>query len=694
MASGVYMRPLGTAGRGGNELRDSTLLDRYRMANDAAAFEELTRRYRGLVFATAYRVTSDRHDAEDVAQSCFLELARRPDSVTSSVAAYLHAAATHRARNAIRARVRRRKHERDAAADRSAVAPQHVAEELGWEELAPEVDAAVEELPEELRVPVILYYLRGLSDGDVAHELRLTRATVARRLKVGVRRLRASLSKGGISLSIGAIAIGLRASAAQAVPSSLTATLGRMALIGRAPSAAPTVSTLGSVGSVLRLVADRPGLASVAFSLVILTALIGYVFVSVWMPSSQPKPYDRLYEVYRPYMADTFPLRVEAISQDESAFWRGSQPLFFDWCKINAADWLADSDAYVLSYASPYLPDARTLPRKIDVANSARLPFQIELLQALVALRLHESLVSNPSRLDVDRKVVETYRQSLERSVGERSIARQPVASPIDEIARFVDANGSLRPVVHSMAGKVDEIVRPITDLKAVAAAVGEALRNNPRLLGVSEDRDEAWARTHIVAAGRRIRADSVASQGLLSLLVLIHPSPSSDLTDAVLLELREITPAAAELTLAISLDPRPPARRAAEDGERIARGGLPLSWCGLDGRSMLARVHEAPIDRDAMVGGASLAQDWATVTAATHRDAVNREHILAALTPEFVIKLSERADACAGRFLKDFEALKSDQRAQSDYQAADSQMAAWLNEGHRAMGKHNRKGK
>ena len=169
---------------------DAELLDQYRRTSDAAAFAELSRRYRDMVFASARRVTGDRHDAEDVAQTCFLQLARSASAVTVSVAAYLHRAATSRARNVLRARSRRRNHEQRAAADRATQVSAPAGRETPWELVAPEIDASIESLPEHLRVPVILAYLRGLSEGEIASELNVSRRVVERRLRVGVRQLR------------------------------------------------------------------------------------------------------------------------------------------------------------------------------------------------------------------------------------------------------------------------------------------------------------------------------------------------------------------------------------------------------------------------------------------------------------------------------------------------------------------------
>src|SRR5688572_2128568 len=87
---------------------DLTLLRSYAQTRDADAFAELVRRHAGLVFTVARRLTGNAADAEDIAQTCFMEMARSASSIAISPAGWLHRAATCRSRDAVRADLSRR----------------------------------------------------------------------------------------------------------------------------------------------------------------------------------------------------------------------------------------------------------------------------------------------------------------------------------------------------------------------------------------------------------------------------------------------------------------------------------------------------------------------------------------------------------------------------------------------------------
>jgi DNA-directed RNA polymerase specialized sigma24 family protein len=68
---------------------DEALLQRFAERREPDAFKALAERHAGLVFGACLRITADRHDAEELTQDCFLQLARKASTVRSSVAGWL-----------------------------------------------------------------------------------------------------------------------------------------------------------------------------------------------------------------------------------------------------------------------------------------------------------------------------------------------------------------------------------------------------------------------------------------------------------------------------------------------------------------------------------------------------------------------------------------------------------------------------
>src|SRR5262249_47374139 len=143
------------------------------------------------------------HDAEDVAQACFMDLATHSDAINKpgSLTAWLHRIATRRALKLARGNTRRTRREQEVVTGRPEAAGP------GWEEIAPALDTALEELPEELKVPLILYFFQELSQGEIAAQLDISRQTVARKLEKGIELLRERMAQaGGRVLAAGTLA--------------------------------------------------------------------------------------------------------------------------------------------------------------------------------------------------------------------------------------------------------------------------------------------------------------------------------------------------------------------------------------------------------------------------------------------------------------------------------------------------------
>ena len=228
---------------------DSILLGQYARTRDADAFAELVRRHAGLVYGACLRVINDPHDAEDAAQECFLELARNAGSIRSSVAAWLHVRATSRAIDAIRSRDSRRRHEERAMEQKR---PDSDADAT-WAELAPHVDLALSELPDELRVPLVLHYLESRTQAEIARHLGVNQSTISRRIEKGTDELRSRLTKMGVIVSAAVLAALLGEKGAVAAPASLTASLGKMALAGVGTTAAASATSAAGAGLALKV---------------------------------------------------------------------------------------------------------------------------------------------------------------------------------------------------------------------------------------------------------------------------------------------------------------------------------------------------------------------------------------------------------------------------------------------------------
>src|SRR5262245_47810077 len=97
---------------------DWDLLEQFRLTRSEQAFAELVRRHAGFVYTTCRRrLRRDTHLAEDVTQSVFLVLARRPPTRRRGavLAGWLYQTAVYACNNAMRSKHTRDRHEREAA---------------------------------------------------------------------------------------------------------------------------------------------------------------------------------------------------------------------------------------------------------------------------------------------------------------------------------------------------------------------------------------------------------------------------------------------------------------------------------------------------------------------------------------------------------------------------------------------------
>lgn len=198
-------------------------LERYAASGDAHAFRELVQAHGAMVHATALRVTRNAAAAQDVAQETFLELARKAGGITQSVAAWLHRVAWNRACDFVRRESTRRRFEESMAET------WHTDREATWSDIEPHVDHAFNELPNDLREVLVLYFLEGRTQAEVARHLGRNQGTVSRAIERGVQALREALGARGLIAGVSLPAL-FASQTTHAMPVAVQASLGKLSI--------------------------------------------------------------------------------------------------------------------------------------------------------------------------------------------------------------------------------------------------------------------------------------------------------------------------------------------------------------------------------------------------------------------------------------------------------------------------------
>ena len=219
---------------------DAMLLMRWVEDRDGEAFKELVSRYSRMVFSACNRIVQNATDAEDLTQDCFEALVYVGKKPGPYLGAWLHRVATFHALNHVRGQNRRRQREEEYFT----VATE--AREMQWNEINPFLDEAINALPDKLRIPLLAYYLDDQTHEGIGEHLGISRSLVGFRVRRGVEIIRASLKKRGIyatgSLLGTLIAANAGKAAAEVVPATLAARLGKVGLVG--PRMSPRIETI------------------------------------------------------------------------------------------------------------------------------------------------------------------------------------------------------------------------------------------------------------------------------------------------------------------------------------------------------------------------------------------------------------------------------------------------------------------
>ncbi len=190
-------------------LSDRQLRERFNAGRDTggeAAFSALVVRHGPMVLGVCRHLLDDQHLAEDAFQATFLVLARRARSIRNCdrLCNWLYGVASRTARCARLRLAHRRKNEEIGTMMRAgSKAPAEPTvppadEAIIAREHAKALHGEIARLPDRFRLPVVLYYLEGLTVREAARQLRWSHGTVRSRMARAREKLRRGLMRRGI----------------------------------------------------------------------------------------------------------------------------------------------------------------------------------------------------------------------------------------------------------------------------------------------------------------------------------------------------------------------------------------------------------------------------------------------------------------------------------------------------------------
>src|SRR5438128_11449002 len=205
------------------------LLRDYTENGSEAAFRELVARYIDLVYSVAVRrAGGDPNLAEDLVQTVFTDLARKALTLRheSMLGGWLHRHACFVSSTMLRGERRRKERERQAMEINALLD----SGDSPWEEIAPVLDQAINELDEADRRAVLLRFFEQRDLRTIGAALGTNEDAAQKRLSRALDKLRTLLAQRGVALSVATLAAVLGSRAVLASPEGLSGQVSHAAL--------------------------------------------------------------------------------------------------------------------------------------------------------------------------------------------------------------------------------------------------------------------------------------------------------------------------------------------------------------------------------------------------------------------------------------------------------------------------------
>jgi RNA polymerase sigma factor (sigma-70 family) len=250
-------------------MNDRELLHDYVKTRSESAFSELAARHLNLVYATALRVVADPRSAEEVAQSVFIQLARKAQTIRdgNALSGWLYRSTCGLAKDHLRGERRRRERENEAMT--RAELDSSPSQAAGWESVAPLLEDAMQQLNEDEQNAVVLRFFEDQPLAEIGRALDISEDAAQKRVRRALDKLRSYLVRQGVTISAATLATALVVPSTHAAPPALLSAIG--------PAALATSGTL-LVGKTALLTAPK---IKVGTALLLAIALCVLVFILV-----------------------------------------------------------------------------------------------------------------------------------------------------------------------------------------------------------------------------------------------------------------------------------------------------------------------------------------------------------------------------------------------------------------------------
>jgi RNA polymerase sigma factor (sigma-70 family) len=252
-------------GNHGDSDGERQLVRDYAATRSQAAFAALVDRYVNVVYAAARRQVRDADLARDVTQAVFLVLADKAGELDARrpLSGWLLQVTRYASANAIRARARRARHEKQAG---EMHAMQNMpGDDSEWRDLAPLLDEGMSRLRGKDRDVLLLRFFERKTAREVGQSLGISEDAAEKRITRAVGKLRDFFQRRGVTVSVVALATTLAANCAEAAPIGLTASITAASAASAATSSASAfTATSIAKGTVLAMASAKTKTALVA----------------------------------------------------------------------------------------------------------------------------------------------------------------------------------------------------------------------------------------------------------------------------------------------------------------------------------------------------------------------------------------------------------------------------------------------